>query len=106
MSSSEMKFRRLKVDAELIQTIDNLANLRGDKKADVIGDTIDWFINNRTNGSIAPRYFASPNDAPYAGMWLKPETIEKIETLAKADSQNPNRVLYTALARFIEKEKS
>ncbi|WP_303745450.1 hypothetical protein [Enterobacter hormaechei] len=105
MSNPDWKFKRLKVDADLMKTIDDLANLRGEQKADIIGETIDWFINNRSNGTIAPRYFVSPNDAPYSGMWIKPETFDKINDLAKADNQNANRVIYTAIARYIEKDK-
>ncbi|EJJ0671702.1 hypothetical protein ACNJ8R_004143 [Cronobacter sakazakii] len=102
----DWKFKRLKIDEDLINTIDNLAGTRGEQKADILGETIEWFVKNRSDGTLPPRYFVSPNDAPYTGLWLKPDTIRKIEELAQTDNQNPNRVIYTAIARFIERDKS
>lgn len=102
---TDWKFKRLKIDTDLISTIDNLVSTTGEQKADILGETIDWFVKNREDGKLPPRYFISPIDAPYTGLWLKPDTIKKIESMAESDNQNANRVIYTAIARFLEKDK-
>ncbi|MBD5760113.1 hypothetical protein IF821_22985 [Citrobacter freundii] len=103
---SDWIFKRIKIEDNLFDSIERLANLRGDQKADIIAETVEWLVKNREEGSIPPRYFASTENAHYKNFWVKPDTIRSIEDLAKADNQNPNRVIYTAIARFIEKDKN
>lgn len=102
---NDWKFKRFKIEDDLMQTIDNLAETRGEQKADIIAETVEWLVKNRSEGKISQRYFSSPDNAPYKGIWLKPDTIRTIEMLSEADNQNPNRVIYTAIARFIDKDK-
>ena len=103
---SDWKFKRFRIEPELISQIENLANVRGEQKGDIIAETMEWFIKNRSDGSISPRYFASPNEAPYTGIWVTPDTAKKIDSMAQTDSQNSNRVIYTAIARYIDKDKT
>ena len=103
---NDWTFKRFKIEDDLMQTIDNLSETRGEQKADIIAETVEWLVKNRTEGTVSPRYFSSPDNAPYKGVWLKPDTIRTIEMLSNADNQNPNRVIYTAICRFIDKDKS
>lgn len=99
-------FKRFRIEPELLEKLDSLAKVRGEQKADIIADTLEWFLQQRQEGNLPPRYFASPNEAPYTGVRIKNSTEEKLQRQAKTDNQNPNRVLYTAIARYIEKDKS
>lgn len=75
---SDWKFKRFRIEPELISQIENLANVRGEQKGDIIAETMEWFIKNRSDGTISPRYFASPNEAPYTGIWVTPDTAKKL----------------------------
>lgn len=99
---SDWIFKRLKIDNEIINRIDIVYKTRGEQKADVIDEMIDWFASQRAEGKLKARYFVSAKNVSYVGLWLKPETIKKIDELAKADKQTSNRVIYTAIVRFYE----
>ncbi|EJO8074331.1 hypothetical protein Q3R63_004452 [Salmonella enterica] len=101
----DWKFLRLKIDEDLIEQIDNIAKTRGEHKADVLADTIENLVKSRADGSASKRYFASPESAAYKGIWVKPETYKTICMLSDTDDQNPSRVIYTAIVRFLDDPK-
>ncbi|EKN4008241.1 TPA: hypothetical protein ACQQX6_002596 [Yersinia enterocolitica] len=102
---SDLKFKWLKIDDDLMNSIDNLASISGEMKSDIASERIEWFIRQRTEGLLPPRYFASSGVADYRGIRLKPDTFQRANELAKKDHQPVNRVIYTALARYFEQEK-
>nr|WP_242453228.1 hypothetical protein [Citrobacter pasteurii] len=93
---------RVKIDEDLIEQIDNIASTRGEQKADVVADTVEHLVKSRADGSASKRYFSSPESAAYKGIWIRPETYKTICMLSDTDDQNPSRVIYTAIVRFLE----
>ncbi|HCB1716443.1 TPA: hypothetical protein MYP99_004623 [Citrobacter freundii] len=98
----DWKYMRIKIDEDLIEQIDNLASTRGEQKADVVADTVEHLVKSRADGSASKRYFSSPESAAYKGIWIRPETYKTIRMLSETDDQNPSRVIYTAIVRFLE----
>lgn len=98
----DWKYLRLKIDDDLIEQIDNIANTRGEQKADVVAETIEHLVQSRANGTASKRYFSSPESAAYKGIWIRPETYKTICMLSDTDDQNPSRVIYTAIVRFLD----
>ncbi|EFR6141887.1 hypothetical protein HYK36_004272 [Salmonella enterica] len=98
----DWKYLRLKIDEDLIEQIDNIANTRGEQKADVVAETVEHLVQSRADGSASKRYFSSPESAAYKGIWIKPETYKTVRMLSDTDDQNPSRVIYTAIVRFLD----
>lgn len=104
-NNDQYKFFKLKVEPEISHRIQQLLDLSDDGlKTDFVSDAAEWFIKERLNGALPARYFASPTDAPTVGFWIRRDTAKHIQELAETDNQKGNRVIYTALARFIEKK--
>ena len=105
-SKTDWKYFRLKIDDDLIEQIDNIANTRGEQKADVLAETVEHLVKSRADGTASKRYFSSPESAAYKGIWVKPETYKTVCMLSQTDDQNPSRVIYTAIVRFLENPTS
>ncbi len=50
-------YKRFKIEDDLMQTIDNLADTRGEQKADIIAETVEWLVKNRTEGTVSQGIF-------------------------------------------------
>ncbi|CDH20620.1 conserved hypothetical protein [Xenorhabdus bovienii str. kraussei Quebec] len=103
-SVSYLKFKLFRIEDDLMNSIDNLASIRGEMKSEIASERVEWFIKQRAEGLLPPRYFSSPNVADYKGIWLKSETVQRASELGKKDQQPVNRVIYTAFVRYFEKD--
>ncbi|MBB6117762.1 hypothetical protein F4826_004741 [Rahnella inusitata] len=104
-NTDQYKLFKLKVEPEISLKIQQLLDLSDSNlKTDLVSDAAEWFIKERLNGGLPARYFASPTDAPTTVFWIRKDTAKHIQELAETDNQKGNRVIYTALARFIEKQ--
>ncbi len=105
-SNNDLHFFKLKVEPEITDRIQQLLDFsEGEMKTQLVSDAAEWFIKERLDGKLPPRYFASPSDAPTVGFWVRKDTAKHIQELAETDNQKGNRVIYTALARYIENHK-
>ncbi|MBN3050843.1 hypothetical protein H4F45_04980 [Pectobacterium brasiliense] len=93
---------RFRLDVDIIDFINKTYKSRGVEKSDLIDGMIDWFSMQRSSGDVSHRYFSSALNAPYTTIWLRPETAKKIVNLAELDKHNKNRVIYTAIIRYLE----
>ncbi len=100
--TTNLKFIRLKIEDELIQPVNNLAGIRDELKADIASEIVEWYLNQRKTGHVHIRYFSSPKDSDYQGIWFHPDTIKRAKQQAADDQQPLNRLIYTALARYFE----
>ncbi|AUQ43820.1 hypothetical protein [Yersinia ruckeri] len=104
MPNDHLKFFRIRIDEDIIEKINRETQIKDGMKQDLISDAADWFATQRSKGEFPPRYFASPTCAEYEPIWVRKETAKRIQDLAKTDGTNASRVLYTALARYVEKK--
>lgn len=100
--ATKLKFIRLKIEDELIQPVNNLADIRDELKADIASEIVEWYLNQRKAGHVHIRYFSSPKGSDYQGIWFHPDTIKRAKQQAEDDQQPLNRLIYTALARYFE----
>ncbi|WP_233981892.1 hypothetical protein [Pectobacterium versatile] len=105
IDNSHLRSFRIKIDDEMqTQITDELRNNNVDKQQ-LVSDAADWFVGQRVIGALPPRYFASPHNANYECLWVKRETAQRLHKIAESDGTKASRVLYTALARYIENLK-
>lgn len=100
--ASKFKFIRLRIEDELITSINDLAQINTEMKAEIVSDIVEWFLKQRSEGAVPSRYFCSPNDVEYVGIWLLLDTVKRAKQRASEEKQSLNRLIYTALARYFE----
>ncbi|WP_042857964.1 hypothetical protein [Dickeya sp. NCPPB 3274] len=93
---------RIKIDGPIQQRLQQELSDADMGKQELIGLACDWFVEKRVTGVLPPRYFVSPHDSQYECLWLREETAKRLHDIASSDGTKASRVLYTALARYIE----
>lgn len=103
MNDDKYALFRIRLEDKYRNDIQNMANEKDELVSNMYSNIAEWFSTERQQGRLPARYYASPNSPDPFSIWINRSTADKIRQLARDDDNNGNRVLYTAIIRYLER---
>lgn len=102
---TERTLQQVPIPDEIHSTLKSYAKDHEKTMNEVYDDMVEWFLKKKKKDVTLP-YIASPRGAgKYKSLWLNDQVLDEAKETAKNDSMSVNRIIYSAMAHYLNFKK-